>query len=486
MKEIKNIIKGFNFKVVQPGSKHTCTGLAFDSRKVEPGFLFIAIKGTQTDGHQFIQKAIEKGAVAIICEELPNVIPDSIMLISTPDTQLALAYMAGNWYDHPSQKLKLTGVTGTNGKTTTATLLCELFESLGYRCGLLSTVENRIHQKVISATHTTPDPLQLNALLAEMVEEGCDYAFMEVSSHAIVQHRVTGLHFAGGIFTNLTHDHLDYHKTFTEYLKAKKGFFDALPPSAFALINADDKNGEVMIQNCSATKYSYSLTTMADFHTRLIENHIDGLLLRLDGTEAWFKLVGEFNAYNLTAIYGAAVLLGQNRLEVLEKLSAIKPVEGRFDTIRSGNGITAIVDYAHTPDALKNVISTINSIRKEDARLITVAGAGGDRDRTKRPVMAKIAAENSDQLILTSDNPRTEDPEIILEEMRSGLSPALLQKTITITNRHEAIRTALALAHKGDIVLVAGKGHEKYQEINGIRHHFDDKEEINKAFGINV
>ncbi len=486
MKEINNIIKGFNFTVIQPGSNPTCTGLAFDSRKVEPGFMFIAIKGTQTDGHQFIQKAIERGAVAIICEEIPSKIPISVTLISTPDAQLALACIAGNWFDHPSEKLKLTGVTGTNGKTTTATLLYELFEALGYRCGLLSTVENRIHQKVLSATHTTPDPLQLNALLSEMVETGCDYVFMEVSSHAVVQHRVTGLHFAGGIFTNLTHDHLDYHKTFAEYLKAKKSFFDALPPTAFALINADDKNGNVMIQNCNAVKYRYSLTSLADFHTRLIENHIDGLLLQLDGTEAWFRLVGEFNAYNLTAIYGAAVLLGQNRHEVLEKLSAIEPVEGRFDTIRSANGITAIVDYAHTPDALKNVISTIKSIIKEDTRLITVTGAGGDRDRTKRPVMAKIAAENSDQLILTSDNPRTEDPETILEEMRGGLSPTLLQKTLTISNRHEAIRTALALAHKGDIVLVAGKGHEKYQEINGIRHHFDDKEEINKAFGNNV
>jgi len=422
--------------------------------------------------------------MAIVCESLPNEMPDGITFVTTPDAQLALALMAGNWYGHPSEKLRLTGVTGTNGKTTTVTLLHELFEALGYRCGLLSTVENRIHRKVVPATHTTPDPLQLNALLAEMVEAGCDYAFMEVSSHAVVQNRVAGLTFAGGVFTNLTHDHLDYHKTFAEYLKAKKRFFDNLPETAFALVNADDRNGSVMLQNCKAGHNRYSLTMLADFHTRIIENHIDGLLLQIDGTEAWFRLVGEFNAYNLTAIYGAAILLGQDKIEVLEKLSAIEPVEGRFDTVRSGNGITAIVDYAHTPDALENVLNTINQVRTDDSKLITVAGAGGDRDRTKRPLMARIAAENSDRLILTSDNPRTENPADILAEMAAGLTPVLTEKTLTIENRREAIRTAIALAGKGDIVLIAGKGHEKYQEIKGVRHHFDDKEEIKKAFGI--
>jgi len=484
MKALSSILSGFSHTVVQQGSSLTCNGLAFDSRKVEPGFVFIAIGGTHSDGHSFIEVAIGRGATTIVCEQSPKEVPQEINVIVTPDSHLALAIMASNWFDHPSRKLKLTGVTGTNGKTTTATLLFELFEALGYRCGLLSTVENRIHRRVVSATHTTPDPLQLNGLLAEMVDAGCDYAFIEVSSHAVVQRRIAGLQFAGGIFTNLTHDHLDYHKTFAEYLKAKKGFFDSLPETAFALVNADDRNGAVMLQNCKASHHRYSLTSMADFHTRVIENHIDGLLLQIDGTEAWFRMAGEFNAYNLTAVYATAVLLGQNRSEILEKLSATQPVEGRFDTIRSEQGITAIVDYAHTPDALVNVIGTINQILPPTSRLITVAGAGGDRDRTKRPVMARVAAENSDRLILTSDNPRTEEPSAILDEMRQGLTPQLLEKTLTIENRREAIRTAIALAQKGDIVLVAGKGHEKYQEINGVRHHFDDKEEIKKALGI--
>lgn len=485
MKLLSSILTGFSHTVVQQGQTQTCSGLAFDSRKVEPGFVFIAIGGTLSDGHNFIDAALSRGATTLVCEKSRGDIPPEVRVIVTADTHLALAIMASNWYDQPSAKLKLTGVTGTNGKTTTATLLHELFEALGYRCGLLSTVENRIHRRVVPATHTTPDPLQLNALLAEMVIAGCDYAFIEVSSHAVVQHRIAGLHFAGGIFTNLTHDHLDYHKTFAEYLKAKKGFFDNLPETAFALVNADDRNGAVMLQNCKASHHSYSLLSMADFHTRVIENHIDGLLLQIDGTEAWFRMAGEFNAYNLTAIYGTAVLLGQNRLEILEKLSATQPVEGRFDTIRSAQGITAIVDYAHTPDALENVISTINQILTPEARLITVAGAGGDRDRTKRPVMARVAAENSDRLILTSDNPRSEEPSAILDDMLKGLTPQLLEKTLTIENRREAIRTAIALALKGDIVLVAGKGHEKYQEINGVRHHFDDKEELKKALGIN-
>lgn len=485
MKNFLQILTGVEHQMVQPGNGETITGIAFDSRKVTTGMVFVATRGTLTDGHQFISKAIELGAVAVVCEQLPDTLPTGIAFAITPDSLLALALIAGNWFDHPSKKIKLVGITGTNGKTTTATILFDLFESLGYRCGLLSTVENRIHQKKIAATHTTPDPLQINALLSEMVETGCDFAFMEVSSHAVAQHRVSGLAFTGGVFTNLTHDHLDYHKTFAEYLKAKKRFFDSLTSEAFALVNADDRNGLVMIQNCQARCYTYALKTLADFHTRIIENLIEGLLLEINGVEVWFRLVGEFNAYNLTAIYAVACLLDQEKEKVLEKLSSMQPVEGRFDTLRSERGITAVVDYAHTPDALANVLATLNAVKNAEAKLIVVAGAGGDRDKTKRPVMAKIAAENSDRLILTSDNPRTENPATILEEMAAGLTPPQATNTLIIENRRQAIRTAIALAERGDVVLVAGKGHEKYQDINGVKHPFDDKEEIKKALGIN-
>lgn len=484
MKNLSEILQGITYTAIGQPADVMISGIAFDSRKVTNGTLFFAIRGTLTDGHQYIAKAVEAGATAIVSEEQPVLSDNNVVSILVDDAQKALAMAACNWFEHPSAKLRLVGITGTNGKTTTATLLFNLFESLGYRCGLLSTVENRIHSVQRQATHTTPDPIQINALLAEMVEAGCDYAFMEVSSHSVVQHRISGLKFAGGVFTNLTHDHLDYHKTFAEYLKAKKGFFDQLGSQAFALVNTDDRNGTVMLQNCKASHNTYALKKMADYHARVVENLLDGLLLEIDGNEVWFRLVGQFNAYNLTAVYATALLLDQNKQQVLEKLSAMQPVEGRFDTIRSASGITAIVDYAHTPDALQNVLNTINQARGEQSRLITVAGAGGDRDKTKRPEMARIAAENSDRLILTSDNPRTENPTTILSEMAAGLTQALAQTTLIIENRREAIRTAVALATKGDIVLIAGKGHEKYQEINGVKHHFDDKEEIKNALGI--
>jgi UDP-N-acetylmuramoyl-L-alanyl-D-glutamate--2,6-diaminopimelate ligase len=459
------------------------SGLQFDSRKVMPGNLFFAVRGTTSDGHEFIVKAIEKGASAVVCEQLPVVIPEGITFVATTNSSMALGVMASRFYGNPSEKLKLIGVTGTNGKTTTVTLLHNLFFEFGFGTGLISTITNMINQVEVPATHTTPDPVQLNELLARMVSEGCEYCFMEVSSHAVDQQRIAGLTFAGGIFTNLTHDHLDYHKTFDAYLQAKKSFFDHLPAEAFALVNKDDKNGKVMIQNTLAAKYTYSLQAMADFRCRIIENQFHGIHLNLDGKEAWFRLIGTFNAYNLLTVYATAVLLGQDRTMVLTRLSRMEPVAGRFNYVMSPNRVTAIVDYAHTPDALKNVLETINEIRTHNEQLITVVGAGGNRDVTKRPIMAKIAANLSDQVILTSDNPRNEEPETILSEMRSGVEIPRLKKVLVIVNRLEAIRTACALAKPGDIILVAGKGHENYQEIKGVRHHFDDKEVLQEIFG---
>lgn len=457
------------------------SNIAFDSRKVNDNTLFIALKGTKSDGHAFINQAVTSGATAILCQDKPESFIEGISYYISSDTNAALAYTSNSWFGFPSAKLKLIGVTGTNGKTTTATLLSELFTSLGYKTGLLSTVENRIGNERIAATHTTPDALALNALLDQMVEAGCEYAFMEVSSHSVVQHRITGLTFAGAIFSNLTHDHLDYHKTFAEYLKAKKGFFDMLGKEAFALINEDDKNGRVMVQNTRAQVYGYALKQLTDFHCKVIESRIDGQLLRMNDKEAWFRLVGEFNAYNLTAIWAAATLLGIDSAEVLIKLSELPAVEGRFETIRSNDGKTAIIDYAHTPDALENVLKTINSVILPEIRVITVVGAGGDRDKTKRPIMARIAAQMSNQVILTSDNPRSEKPEDILNDMRQGLSKDNTN-CLTITSRQEAIAAACQMARAGDVILIAGKGHEKYQEIMGVKHPFDDKEEVRKAF----
>lgn len=454
--------------------------LHFDSRKVEAGSLFFALCGTQSDGHEFIGKAIENGATAIVCERLPENPEKGITFIQVEDSNLSLGQIASDFFGNPSARLKLIGVTGTNGKTTTVTLLHQLFRDLGYGTGLLSTIENKINETVFPSTHTTPDPVQINALLQQMADEGCEYCFMEVSSHAVVQHRIAGLNFAGGIFTNITHDHLDYHKTFSAYLKAKKGFFDALPETAFALLNKDDKNGSVMAEHTHAFKYTYSLRTMADFRCRIMENQFQGLQLNIDGQEVWFRLIGHFNAYNLLVVYATAVLLDQDKTEVLTLLSRMEPVNGRFNQLQSKDGITAIVDYAHTPDALQNVLETINAIRDHNEQLITVVGAGGNRDATKRPLMAGIACELSDKVILTSDNPRFEEPQAILDDMEKGVEVHHEKKVLIIENRLEAIKTACALARKGDIILVAGKGHETYQEIKGVKHHFDDKEMLNQ------
>ncbi|MEI7499821.1 MAG: UDP-N-acetylmuramoyl-L-alanyl-D-glutamate--2,6-diaminopimelate ligase [Bacteroidota bacterium] len=459
-------------------------GLQFDSRKVRPGNVFFAIRGTTSDGHSFINMAEDNGAVAIVCEQLPHSLNQGITYILTEKSNLTLGIMASNYFGNPSEKLKLVGVTGTNGKTTTVNLLYRLFFKLGFSTGLISTIKNIINNTNIPATHTTPDPLQLNELLARMVQEGCEYCFMEVSSHAVDQQRITGLHFCGAVFTNLTHDHLDYHKTFDAYLKAKKTFFDCLPSDAFALVNKDDKNGMVMVQNTKAGKFTYSIQGMADFRCKVIENDFQGLHLNIGGLEAWFKLIGIFNAYNLLASYATALLLGQDKTKALTMLSQMEPVEGRFNYVRSQNQITAIVDYAHTPDALKNVLETINDIRTHNEHLITVVGAGGNRDTAKRPVMAKIACNLSDWVILTSDNPRNEEPEAILADMRNGVDMHQMKKVLVIVNRLEAIKTACALAKPGDIILVAGKGHENYQEIKGVKHHFDDKEVLLEIFGI--
>lgn len=452
------------------------SSLTFDSRKVKKDSLFIAIRGTASDGHAFIDKAIESGALAILCEEIPENKNEHVTYVRVRDTHYALGIIASNFYDNPSQKLKLVGVTGTNGKTTTVTLLYNLFKSLGNTVGLLSTVKNKIHNEEVPATHTTPDAISLNELLAKMVEKGCQYAFMEVSSHAIVQHRVTGITFTGGVFTNITHDHLDYHKTFNEYIKAKKGFFDMLPEDAFALTNKDDANGMVMLQNTKAHRVTYAIKSPADHKCRIMENHLNGLLLMIDNKEVWVKLIGTFNAYNVLAVYCAALLLKQEPTNILTALSTLNSVEGRFQYIRSEGGIIGIVDYAHTPDALKNVLETIKGIRTGNEQVITLAGCGGDRDAAKRPVMAKIACEYSNKVILTSDNPRSEDPEEILNQMQNGIDPVDAKKTLRITDRKEAIKTACSLAKQGDIILVAGKGHEKYQEIKGVKYPFDDFE----------
>lgn len=488
--KLKDIISGINAKIVAKGEVNCGTvgdlevdNLQFDSRQVTEGTLFVAQRGTKVDGHQFIDGAVEKGAVAIVCEELPGKRADSVVYVQVEDSSEALGLMAANFYGHPSAQLKLIGITGTNGKTTTVTLLHRMFRMMGRHVGLISTIVNKIDEEELPTGHTTPDALELNGLLRRMVDAGCQYCFMEVSSHAVVQHRISGLTFAGGIFSNITHDHLDFHKTMANYIAAKKGFFDSLPKGAWALVNVDDKNGRVMVQNTCAEVYTYGLQHAADFHCRVLEETFEGMHLAIRDKEVWCRLVGRFNAYNLTAIFGAAVLCGAKENEALRLLSMLEAAPGRFQYV-SGRGITAIVDYAHTPDALQNVIETINAIRRNAQALITVVGCGGDRDRTKRPEMAKIAAEGSDKVVLTSDNPRSEQPDAILDEMEAGLSAQQLCRVVRITDRRQAIRTACMMAKEGDIVLVAGKGHEKYQEVAGVRSHFDDVEELEREMRI--
>ena len=459
--------------------------MQIDSRKSKPGSLFIAIKGVAFDGHQFINKAIEAGAVAVVHEESSLDKEEGIVYVQVENSAAAASLIAHNFFDQPSEKVKLVGVTGTNGKTTIATLLYKLFTSLGYKCGLLSTVENHIGERMIPATHTTPDAISLNTLLKQMVDEDCTHVFMEASSHAIHQHRVTGLHFAGGIFSNITHDHLDYHKSFDEYIRVKKSFFDGLPSSAFAISNADDKRGTVMLQNTSAKRYYYSLKTVADFKGKILDNSLTGLVMVVNDQEVHFRLIGEFNAYNLLAVFGAAICLAEDKQEVLRNLSMLTGAEGRFDYMVSGKDkVIAIVDYAHTPDALLNVLATIRKLKRGFEKIITVVGCGGDRDKTKRPIMAEVACEHSDKVIFTSDNPRSEDPAQIIKDMEAGVGAAAKRKYISIVDRKEAIKTAISLADKGDIVLIAGKGHEKYQEIKGVKNHFDDKEVVNEMFEV--
>jgi len=476
MKKLKDILYKVALVEVEGSTDVTIMSVQFDSRKVNEGTLFIAIKGLQTDGHKYITQTIDKGAVAVLCEEMPEKRLDGITYLKVKDSSAALAIIAANFYDHPSAKLKLVGITGTNGKTTTATLLFNLFRGLGYKVGLLSTVRNMINDQQFSAAYTTPDSLELNRLLNEIVEAGCTHCFMEVSSHSIVQNRIAEITFTGGVFTNITHDHLDFHKTFDNYIKAKKKFFDELPSTAFALVNRDDSHAMVMLQNTKAKKKTFALKNSADFKCKIIENTLQGLVLNIDSRELWTKLIGAFNAYNLLGIYATAVLLGEEKEEVLKVLSALEPVEGRFQYTKAPNGTIGIVDYAHTPDALENVLSTLTEVRTPNEKIITVVGCGGDRDKTKRPIMASIACGKSDKVILTSDNPRSEEPAEIIHEMEKGVDVLSKRKTISIVDRREAIKAACQMAQKGDIILLAGKGHEKYQEIKGVKHPFDDME----------
>ena len=473
---LKYIIKNTDAELVSGSLDIQISGISFDSRKTEKGDLFVAVKGVQTDGHKYIETAVKNGAVAVLVENTKNIV-SSATVLKTENSSKALSLIASEFYGNPSKKLKLVGIIGTNGKTTTATLLYRLFLNLGYKVGLISTVKNYINDKEIDADYTTPDALTFNKLLKQMTDAGCDYCFAEISSHAIHQNRIEGLQFSGGIFTNITHDHLDYHKTFAEYLKVKKQFFDNLSENSFALANIDDKNGKVILQNTKAKKYTYGLMNFADFKGKILELHLDGTLMSINDVEFWSLLTGKFNAYNITAVYAGAVLLNQNSDDILQIISALKPVKGRFETIKI-KGITAIIDYAHTPDALENVLKTINEIKSENQNLITIAGAGGNRDKTKRPLMAQIANKGSDKVVLTSDNPRDEDPEQILDDMISGISENERKNVLKITDRKEAMKIAVMLAQKGDIILIAGKGHEDYQIIKGKKHHFDDKETI--------
>ena len=480
--KLQELIKNIKPKQIIGSTDTDIKGINIDSRKIAAGHLFIAMKGTQVDGHTFIGKALEQGAVAILCEDLPEVQKDGVTYIQVTSTEEAAGRVATLYYGNPSYKLKLVGVTGTNGKTTVATLLYNMFRKLGYKCGLLSTVCNYIEDEAIPTSHTTPDPIELNKLLSRMVDAGCDYAFMECSSHAIDQKRISGLKFVGGIFTNLTRDHMDYHKTVENYRNAKKAFFDNLPKDAFAIINADDKNGMVMVQNTKAIVKTYSIRSMADYKARILECHFEGMYLEMDNREVGVQFIGKFNVSNLLAVYGTAVMLGQKPEDILVVMSTLKSVNGRLEPIHSPEGFTAIVDYAHTPDALNNVLKAIHEVLNGKGHVITVCGAGGNRDKGKRPLMAQEAVEQSDKVIITSDNPRFEDPQEIINDMLAGLNKQQMKKVVSIVDRREAIRTACMLAQKGDVILVAGKGHENYQEIKGVKHHFDDKEVLHEIF----
>lgn len=480
--KLSELIKNINPVTVFGDTEVEITGVNIDSRRIAEGHLFVAMKGTQVDGHRFIPKAIEQGAAAILCEELPEEKTEGVAFVQVSSCEDAVGPVATAFYGDPSRKLRLVGVTGTNGKTTIATLLYNMFRAMGHKCGLLSTVCNYIEGEAVPASHTTPDPIELNRLLARMVEAGCEYAFMECSSHAIAQKRIGGLRFEGGLFTNLTRDHLDYHKTFENYRDAKKAFFDMLPKTAFAITNADDKNGMVMVQNCKAQVKTYSTRSMADFRARILECHFEGMYLEIDGREVGVQFIGKFNVSNLLAVYGAAVMLGKRPEDILLVLSSLKSVSGRLEPLRSPNGYTAIVDYAHTPDALENVLNAIHEVLNGKGQVITVCGAGGNRDKGKRPLMAQEAVRQSDRVIITSDNPRFENPQDIINDMLAGLDAKQMRKVLSIVDRREAIRTACMLAQKGDVILVAGKGHEDYQEIEGVKHHFDDKEVLRDIF----
>lgn len=482
--KLKELITGIDCKEVRGSVDIGIKSVHFDSRKIGAGDVFIAQRGVSVDGHAYIGKAVAAGAVAVVCEELPSQPEEKVCYVVVDDSSEALGKIASCYYGNPSQQMVLVGVTGTNGKTTTATLLYELVRLMGKKAGLLSTVCNYIDEEKYPSTHTTPDALEINSYMRRMVDAGCEYCFMEVSSHSIHQKRIAGLDFDGAIFSNITHDHLDYHKTFKAYIEAKKAFFDGLKKEAFALTNLDDKNGKVMLQNTVARKFTYSCRTLADFNGKVVERHLDGTLMYLDGSEVWTKFTGDFNAYNLLAVYASACLMGWEKEEVLRCMSMLVPVSGRFETLMSPEGVMAVVDYAHTPDALENVLSTIGGLKGKNNIVITVVGAGGDRDKTKRPEMADAACRYSDRVILTSDNPRSEDPAAIIADMQAGVKDTVRKNVLAITDRKEAIRTALMLASKGDIVLVAGKGHEDYQEIKGIKHHFDDKEVIREIFGL--
>lgn len=484
MKTLKDILYKVSIEAVKGSTDVAIQKIEFDSRKVELNDVFVAIRGTVSNGHDFIEKALNQGAAVIVCDTFPSLIVNGVTYVQVKDTNLALAFLAANYYDNPSQNLKLVGITGTNGKTTISSLLYQLFKKAGYKVGLLSTVKILVDEVEYVATHTTPDSLTINYYLSEMNKAGVEFCFMEVSSHGIHQKRTEALHFVGGIFTNLSHDHLDYHASFAEYRDVKKSFFDFLPKSAFAITNIDDKNGSLMLQNTKARKLTYALKTYADFKATVLENQLSGLLLKINNNEVWVKLIGTFNAYNLLAIYGAAVQLGLDELEVLRLLSELESVSGRFQFVVSDSKITAIVDYAHTPDALENVLNTINDIRTKNEQLITVVGCGGDRDKTKRPLMANIATSNSDKTILTSDNPRSENPEAILADMEKGVEPQNHRKMLSVLDRKQAIKAACQLAQPNDIILIAGKGHETYQEIKGVRHHFDDMEVVKEFLAI--
>lgn len=482
MAKLQDILYQVHLQAVKGATSIEVKDIQTDSRKVTEGSVFVAVKGTATNGHDYIATAIEKGAVAIVCEVMPTEQKEGVTYVQVTSSAEAVAHMAHHFYGEPSTKVQLVGVTGTNGKTTIVTLLFKVFTKMGYTCGLISTVQNHIGDKIVPSTHTTPDAINLQALLKEMVDAGCSHVFMEVSSHAIHQNRITGLKFTGALFSNITHDHLDYHKTFDEYIRVKKKFFDDLSSSAFAISNLDDKRGQVMLQNTSAKKHFYSLKTVAEFKGKILENNLTGLVMTVNDKEVHFRLIGEFNAYNILAVYGAAVCLGENSDEVLTTLSMMTGAEGRFDYIISASNIIGIVDYAHTPDALENVLDTIKKLRKGTEQVITVVGCGGDRDKTKRPIMSRVACDLSDRAILTSDNPRTEDPAEILKDMEEGLGSAARRKSLSIADRKEAIKTAVSMANPFDILLIAGKGHEKYQEIKGVKHPFDDKQVLKEMF----